>query len=204
MNKYLLLIIFTIPIFSQHTLNRSEKITIKRKINSIGLYSDLDFRTTDKRGLYYRHLELGATFPLGKTWSTSLQYRNIYTNNGSTWKLEKRPKALIQKTLTSNNLKWAVRSLQEYRIRKGKDDALRNRVRVMAKSNTNWNGLTPFMGNEFFYDMEKNEYNKNWFVLGFDLSKKNNIAPTIYYKHISDYVDEKWISTYTMVFKFTI
>ena len=77
MNKYLLLIIFTIPIFSQHTLNRSEKITIKRKINSVGLYSDLDFRTTDKRGLYYRHLELGATIPLGKTWSTSLQYRSI-------------------------------------------------------------------------------------------------------------------------------
>lgn len=204
MNKYLLLIIFTIPIFSQHTLNRSEKITIKRKINSIGLYSDLDLRTTDKRGLYYRHLELGATIPLGKTWSTSLQYRNIYTNNGSTWKLEKRPKALIQKTLKSNKLKWAVRSLQEYRIRKGKDDALRNRIRVMAKSNTNWNGLTPFMGNEFFYDMEKNEYNKNWFVLGFDLSKKSNIAPTIYYKHISDYVDGKWMSTYTMVFKFTI
>tara|TARA_Y100000741_G_scaffold54823_1_gene37807 strand:+ start:6515 stop:7129 length:615 start_codon:yes stop_codon:yes gene_type:complete len=204
MNKYLLLIIFTIPIFSQHTLNRSEKITIKRKINSVGLYSDLDFRTTDKRGLYYRHLEFGATIPLGKTWSTSLQYRSIYTNNGSIWKLEKRPKALIQKTLKSNKLKWAVRSLQEYRIRKGKDDALRNRVRVMAKSNTNWNGLTPFMGNEFFYDMEKNEYNKNWFVLGFDLSKKSNIAPTIYYKHISDYVDGKWMSTYTMVFKFTI
>ena len=204
MNKYLLLIIFTIPIFSQHTLNRSEKITIKRKINSVGLYSDLDFRTTDKRGLYYRHLELGATIPLGKTWSTSLQYRSIYTNNGSTWKLEKRPKALIQKTLKSNKLKWEVRSLQEYRIRKGKDDALRNRVRIMAKSNTNWNGLTPFMGNEFFYDMEKNEYNKNWFVLGFDLSKNSNIAPTIYYKHISDYVDGKWMSTYTMVFKFTI
>ena len=133
-----------------------------------------------------------------------MQYRSIYTNNGSTWKLEKRPKALIQKTLKSNKLKWAVRSLQEYRIRKGKDDALRNRIRVMAKSNTNWNGLTPFMGNEFFYDMEKNEYNKNWFVLGFDLSKKSNIAPTIYYKHISDYVDHKWMSTYTMVFKFTI
>ena len=204
MNKYLLLIIFTIPIFAQETLNRSEKITVKRKFGSIGMYSDLDFRTTDKKGYYYRHVEFGATIPLGKTWSTSLQYRNVYTKNGSFWILEKRPKALIQKTFKSNNLKWAVRSLQEYRIRKGRDDALRNRVRVMAKSNMDWNGLTPFMGNEFFYDMEKNEYNKNWFVIGFDLSKKNKIAPTIYYKHIADYIDENWVSTYTMVFKFTI
>ena len=204
MNKYLLLIIFTIPIFAQETLNRSEKITVKRKFGSIGMYSDLDFRTTDKKGYYYRHVDFGATIPLGKTWSTSLQYRNVYTKNGSFWILEKRPKALIQKTFKSNNAKWAVRSLQEYRIRKGKDDALRNRVRVMAKSNMDWNGLTPFMGNEFFYDMEKNEYNKNWFVFGFDLSKKDKIAPTVYYKHISDYVDGKWIYTYTMVFKFTI
>ena len=52
--------------------------------------------------------------------------------------------------------------------------------------------------------MEKNEYNKNWFVFGFDLSKKDKIAPTVYYKHISDYVDGKWINTYTMVFQFTI
>ena len=204
MNKYLLLIIFTIPIFAQETLNRSEKITVKRKFGSIGMYSDLDFRTTDKKGYYYRHVEFGATIPIGKTWSTSLQYRNVYTKNGSFWILEKRPKALIQNTYKSNNAKWAVRSLQEYRIRKGRDDALRNRVRVMAKSNMDWNGLTPFMGNEFFYDMEKNEYNKNWFVIGFDLSKKNKIAPTIYYKHITDYIDENWVSTYTMVFKFTI
>ena len=204
MNKYLLLIIFTIPIFAQETLNRSEKITVKRKFGSIGMYSDLDFRTTDKKGYYYRHVEFGATIPLGKTWSTSLQYRNVYTKNVSFWILEKRPKALIQKTFKSNNAKWAVRSLQEYRIRKGRDDALRNRVRVMAKSNMDWNGLTPFMGNEFFYDMEKNEYNKNWFVIGFDLSKKNKIAPTIYYKHIADYIDGNWVSTYTMGFKFTI
>ena len=60
------------------------------------------------------------------------------------------------------------------------------------------------MGNEFFYDMEKNEYNKNWFVFGFDLLKKDKIAPTVYYKLISDYVDGKWIYTYTMVFQFTI
>ena len=204
MNKYLLLIFFISPVFTQETLNRSEKITVKRKMGGVGVYSDLDFRTTDKRGLYYRHLDLGITIPIGNTWSTSLQYRNIYINNGALWKLEKRPKALIQKTFNLDQIKWTVRSLQEYRIRKGKDDALRNRVRIMAKSKTNWNGLTPFMGNEFFYDMEKNEYNKNWFVFGVDLSKKDKIAPTVYYKLISDYVDGKWIYTYTMVFQFTI
>ena len=89
MNKYLLLIIFTVSIFGQETLNRSEKITVKRKLGTVGVYSDLDFRTTDKRGLYYRHLEGGITIPIGKTWSTSLQYRSIYTNNGSLLKIEK-------------------------------------------------------------------------------------------------------------------
>ena len=36
-----------------------------------------------------------------------------------------------------------------------------------------WESLTdknakPFVGNEFFYDMESNDYNKNWFVVGFE------------------------------------
>ena len=181
---HVLLFCSLVPIYTQQLLNRSEKVTIKRKLSNFSVYGDIDFRTTNDRGLYYRHFETGTIIPIGKTWSASLQYRNIYTKSGEKWKLEKRPKAQIQKTINTQQLKWSVRSLQEYRIRTGKKDALRNRVRVMAKSNQNWNGLKPFVGNEFFYDMEKNEYNKNWIVVGFDLSKTGLTAPTIYYKHI--------------------
>ena len=203
-NKFFLYLLVVSPLFGQTLINRSEKITIKRKMYNFNSYIDFDFRTTNERGFYYRHRDFGVNIPLTKTWLTSFQYRNIYTQSKGSWKLEKRPKALIQKTINTRTLKWSVRSLQEYRIRDSKDDALRNRVRVMAKSNTNWNGLKLFAGNEFFYDMEKNEYNKNWLVVGFDLSKVGFTAPTIYYKHISDYVNGKWIFSYTMVFKVTI
>ncbi len=203
-NKFFLYLLVVTPLFGQTLINRSEKITIKRKMYNFNSYIDFDFRTTDERGFYYLHSDFGVNIPLTKTWLTSFQYRNIYTQSKGSWKLEKRPKALIQKTINTRTLKWSVRSLQEYRIRDSKDDALRNRVRVMAKSNTNWNGLKLFAGNEFFYDMEKNEYNKNWLVVGFDLSKVGFTAPTIYYKHISDYVNGKWIYSYTMVFKVTI
>ncbi len=201
---HVLLLCSLVPIYTQQLLNRSEKVTIKRKLSNFSVYGDIDFRTTNDRGLYYRHFQTGTIIPIGKTWSASLQYRNIYTKSGEKWKLEKRPKAQIQKTINTQQLKWSVRSLQEYRIRTGKKDALRNRVRVMAKSNQNWNGLKPFVGNEFFYDMEKNEYNKNWIVVGFDLSKIGLTAPTIYYKHISDYINGAWVHTYTMVVKFNI
>ena len=203
-NKFFLYLLVVSPLFGQTLINRSEKITIKRKMYNFNSYIDFDFRTTNERGFYYRHSDFGVNIPLTKTWLTSFQYRNIYTQSKGSWKLEKRPKALIQKTINTRTLKWSVRSLQEYRIRDSKDDALRNRVRVMAKSNTNWNGLKLFAGNEFFYDMEKKEYNKNWLVVGFDLSKVGFTAPTIYYKHISDYVNGKWIFSYTMVFKVTI
>ena len=56
MNKYLLLIFFISPVFTQETLNRSEKITVKRKMGGVGVYSDLDFRTTDT--VSYTHLTL--------------------------------------------------------------------------------------------------------------------------------------------------
>ena len=196
--------LIAIPLIGQTLTNHSEKLTIKRKVFNLSSYADFDFRTTNERGFYYRHLDIGVNFALAKTWSASVQYRNIYTKKNGKWKLEKRPKALIQKTINTADFKWAFRSLQEYRIRSGKEDALRNRIRVIAKSNNDWNGLKPFVGNEFFYDMESNDYNKNWFVVGFDLSKVDFFSPTIYYKHISDYIDGKWVFTYTMVFKITI
>ena len=104
---HVLLFCSLVPIYTQQLINRSEKVTIKRKLSNFSVYGDIDFRTTNDRGLYYRHFETGTIIPIGKTWSASLQYRNIYTKSGEKWKLEKRPrngpgggqKNLVQKFL---------------------------------------------------------------------------------------------------------
>ena len=74
----------------------------------------------------------------------------------------------------------------------------------MAKSQYRFFNLKPYIGNEFFYDMEKNEYNKNWTVFGFDLNKKSFGTPSIYYKYVLDLIDNRWQSTYMLVFKLSL
>ena len=69
--------LIAIPLIGQTLTNHSEKLTIKRKVFNLSSYADFDFRTTNERGFYYRHLDIGVNFPLAKTWSTSVQYRNI-------------------------------------------------------------------------------------------------------------------------------
>ena len=193
---------FVLPLFSQG-LNHSEKIVIKRNALGLKLSGEIDYRTNET-GLYHRHYDLGTAFSLGETWTANIQFRSVYRMKDGQWKLEKRPHGQIQKTLNTDAVKWTIKSRQEYRIRVGQSNAMRNRFRIMGKSNRAWKNLKPYIANEFFYDMDKKKYNKNWVMVGFDLTKSKIGLPSIYYKYVTDLVDGKWVSTYMMVFKVTI
>ncbi|GIS26916.1 MAG: hypothetical protein CM15mP127_12890 [Gammaproteobacteria bacterium] len=58
--------LIAIPLIGQTLTNHSEKLTIKRKVFNLSSYADFDFRTTNERGFYYRHLDIGVNFPLAK------------------------------------------------------------------------------------------------------------------------------------------
>ena len=201
-NKFMFITLLIIPLTAQPS--HSEKIKIKKKIGGVSIYGDIDHRTTKEKGFHYRHFEIGSTMQLAKSWTATLQYRNIYSKDSKSWILgEKRPKIAIQKTINTRMLKWTIRSQQEYRIRNRKNDALRHRVRFMSKSNSTWRDFTPFIANEFFYDMEKNEYNKNWFVVGVELKKNKLGTPAISYRFISNQSEEERLNSYTLIYKIT-
>ena len=201
--KYILWGLILFPLLSQG-IDHSEKIVIKKTLLGLNLSGETDYRT-NKTGLFYRHYDFGITFPLAKTWSAAIQYRNIYVQKDGEWVLEKRPHAQIQKTIDTNHLKWTIKSRQEYRVRSGRDDAMRNRIRVKGKSNKTFYNLKPYFGNEFFYDMEKNSYNKNRFTFGLDFPKGKLGVPTIYYKYDVSLSDEKWVTAFAgLVFQITI
>lgn len=183
------------------SMNHSEVIDVKRKILGIKMSGQIDHRTTDEKGWHYRHYDIGGSFPITESWSAAIQYRSVYTLKDGDWILEKRPHTQIQKTINTNRAKWTIKSRQEYRIRDGKDPALRNRVRVMAKSKSSWKKLKPYIGNEFFYDMEINKYNKNRFLIGFDLTQFELFTPSIAFRHINALSNDKWKTTYTMILK---
>ena len=201
-SKLILLLIFPFCLLSQ-SINHSEKLAIKKKVLGLNLKGEIDLRTNDS-GPFHRHYDAGFSLPFLDTWSLSIQYRSVFRKKDGQWDLEKRPHVTIEKVIVSNKVKWSLKSRQEYRIRKNRDDALRNRIRIMAKSQYRFFNLKPYIGNEFFYDMEKNEYNKNWTVFGFDLNKKSFGTPSIYYKYVLDLIDNRWQSSYMLVFKLSL
>ena len=115
--KYILWGLILFPLLSQG-IDHSEKIVIKKTLLGLNLSGETDYRT-NKTGLFYRHYDFGVTFPLAKTWSAAIQYRNIYVQKDGEWVLEKRPHAQIQKTIDTDHLKWTIKSRQEYRVRSG-------------------------------------------------------------------------------------
>ena len=187
-------------LFSQKLPNHSEKILIKKNTFSI----DFDWRSNES-GFYYQHYDLAKSFKLNNNWSTAFNFRLIgRVEDGNLIWNERRPHVSLQKRLNKKNIRWTLRTRQELRLRDDKDPVTRNRFRIFAKSNKLLGKFRPYLGNEFFFDFEKKSYNKNWLVFGFDLTESSQYAPTIYYKLISDLVDGKWTSTYTLIFKVTI
>ena len=81
---------------------------------------------------------------------------------------------------------------------------MRNRFRITAKSNIRFKSIKPYIGNEFFYDFEKKSYNKNWLMVGIDLQENRYGVPSIYYKYVTDFEDNKWVPSYSLVFKITL
>tara|TARA_Y100001960_G_C14653491_1_gene817130 strand:- start:70 stop:690 length:621 start_codon:yes stop_codon:yes gene_type:complete len=201
--KYILSILLLFPLFGQG-LDHSEKVAIKRKTFGLNILGEIDYRT-NKTGSFYRHYDFGISFPIANTWSVAIQYRNIFTKKDGEWILEKRPHAQIQKTIDTDPIKWSIKSRQEYRIRNGRDDALRNRFRIKGKSNKSFFNAKPHFGNEFFYDMEKQSYNKNRFTFGFDFKKGKLGIPTIYYKYDISLSDDKWMPSFSgLTFQLTL
>ena len=54
------------------------------------------------------------------------------------------------------------------------------------------------------YDFEKKSYNKNWVMVGIDLQENRYGVPSIYYKYVTDFEDNKWVPSYSLVFKITL
>jgi len=203
MTRFFIFTILLISSIACQSMNHSEVIDVKRKAMGIKMSGQIDHRTTEEKGWHYRHYDIGGSFPIAKSWTAAIQYRSVYTLKNGDWVLEKRPHAQIQKTLNTSSVKWTIKSRQEYRIKDAKDPTFRNRVRIMAKSNSSWKKLKPYIGNEFFYDMDINKYNKNRLLIGFDLTQFEFGTPSIAFRHITALSNDSWKTTYTMIFKIT-
>jgi len=201
--SFFIFLLFLIVLIGQ--VNHQDKLVIKRKLGQSTLTFDFDGRVNET-GFFHKHLDVGVHYPINPTWTVGLKYRTQYRTKDDAWNLEQRPQGELIKAINRPTVKWQLRTRMEYRIRKGKDDEMRNRSRIQIKAPKPIPSLkiTPFISNELFFAPKTWEYYINWTSFGFDLPKSKIGKPSIFYKYIQTLTDGKWVPTYTLVFKLTI
>lgn len=187
----------------------NEKLVVERDIRNITFSAEVDHRY-EGDDIFYRHYDAGVEIPLsfmGEGWSTAANYRSVYNKSDGKWNLEKRPHMQIQKTFNTSEsgwlpeLKWGIRTRQEYRIRENGNHTSRNRSRVTVKSNKEFFNVKPFISNEVFYDFDEKAYSTYRVDIGAELPQAKGMKPSLYYKLMLDRNDQKWAPTSSIVFK---
>ncbi|MFT6077479.1 MAG: hypothetical protein ACJATU_000683, partial [Rickettsiales bacterium] len=205
MRKFVALIALAIILAPTHSIARenSGKLVFRKKFEKITASFASDYRYSQV-GLDHRHYDFGLKIPFWESWSTSINYRLVYKfkDKNNKWKQEKRPHISLQKVFDYKFIKIELRTRQEYRYKADDTESSRNRSRIMIKSNKKILHLKPFLGNEFFYDLDKKKYNKNRLIGGVSFPKSKFGNYSLYYRHFT-YLDKQdnWSSDYGFVFK---
>jgi hypothetical protein len=150
------------------------RLSLKQKIaQAWSLKGQMLFRQENDH-LFYQHYDSGVYYKIADDFSLGANYRLIYkrSRNGGddNWGLEQRPYLQLQQRNNLNDFVGLnLRYRHEYRIREDHDDIMRGRLRLQLKADQSNNRFRPFISNEFFYDYDIGDYNRNIFSIGTDL-----------------------------------
>lgn len=204
--------IFLIPT-EGNAFNHSEKFLFSREFHKTKFSTEMDYRY-DGTFLNYRHYDFGVRPPLpflGKGWSSGFHYRIIHTTGSSgIRKSEMRPHVQIQKKFRTKatdeipDIKWAIRSRQEYRMRENGDHTSRNRSRIKLTFVPSELSINPFISSEIFYDFDANEVVRNRAELGFSFKPHPELKTSIFTQINTNRDDGQYESVVTLAIKFEI
>jgi hypothetical protein len=190
--------------FQAYASSKSIKVNLSKNLEIFNPIFGVDYRNKD-RALYYKHYDAGVVIPMESNFKISLNYRLIqkFDDDINKWKLEKRPHTSLQKLFDFRLVKILLKDRQEYRIKNNGKRSLRNRFKIMLKFNQIFSlYFKPFISNEFFYDLDKNKYNKNWLSIGIDLPKTKFGKYGFYYKYVANMDNyNNWTSDYSLILK---
>jgi len=201
-------------VFSTATLalDYEGKIKLKRVIYK-NISSSAELRmATDFNAVLYRHIDIGTQAGFGEDWKIATHYRRIdRRSDANQWQREDRFYLQAERlfsNIDSNALRFLnlkIRNRIESRTREIKEHAYRHRLRFKLKSkNMLYGVMKPFVSNEFYYDLQKHEYNVNRFDIGVDLGKVRNLKHSVYFKLKSKRNDNHWATKASLVYKLEI
>jgi len=206
MKKILIVILLPFMIVAEE-IELWQAAKLSKPINDTYFLSiEGDFRSYNMgKQLKYYHGDIGVYFPLIDNFILGINIREVFELKGDSFKQEHRPHGTLSTKMNFGILGFFVRSRFEYRIMPDKDPVIRNRNMVTLKIGKGFTSLklVPYLADEIFYDMEKNDLNRNRFFVGCEIKSISFVKATMYYMQQNDLKDEKWEPTNVVGMKFS-
>lgn len=204
MKKILLLItVFLLFATNSHAFNYVRKAVITKNLkNDYAIAFDIDYRN-NKHQTFRRHFDIQLGKKLENGVKIEGKFRHIYLQREGDWKLaEKRPQLQISKKFKNEYFIFEPRVRHDYQIFDG-DDLNRTRLRLRFFPADKIFNLTPFISNEFYYEINASRFMQNRFEIGLIFPEFYKLTPSIVFREDSEYIrdGERWESDQIAVFR---
>ena len=151
---------------------------------------------------FFGYIDANYRYALTDPWSIEVGYRHAFLELGNGWREEYRPMLGLYWRGKLGNGKFSNRHRLEWRYFEGN---AKNRVRyrnesVWTSANTmSGYQFTPFIEEEFFYDVTDSELNGNWLTFGISKYESKGVKWKLGYRLQSQKFNGKWENRHMLV-----
>lgn len=205
-NKKIIIVIFSLISFdafgaSNYVRKFTSEIDLKK---DYFILTDIDYRNNKDR-VFRRHYDGGIGKRFGDDFNISVKYRHIYLKKDGNWFLnEERPQIQAVKHFKNEYVDFETRFRHTYRMfRNNTKNSNRSQARFRFISEKYVLHLKPFISNEFYYEIENENFAQNRFEVGVFFKKFSYFKPSIFFRNDSSNINEQgyWNSSQILVLR---
>lgn len=151
---------------------------------------------------FFGYIDANYRYTLGEPWAVEVGYRHAWLELGDEWRQEYRPMFALYWRDKLAGGKFSNRNRIELRYFEGN-----TRDRVRYRNESVWTSLhtitdyklTPFIEEEFFYDLTDSVFNGNWLTFGISKFWTKNVKWKLGYRLQSQKFNGEWDHRHVLV-----
>ncbi len=172
--------------FAKSDVKMFNSYTLKYKVNDkFDVFIQPDMRFKDNMGeFYYYHFRSGIVFHALKYLDLGTTYRFLQSKNSADkWLIENRLELDVTPKVTVKGFQLFNRSRFEYRWLESAKDRwrYRNCTKIAYPTSIKNFEFTPYISEEFFYDLRIGKVHLNWVTIGASKKITKNLILGLYY-----------------------
>lgn len=143
---------------------------------------------------FFGYTGLGLGYNFDKNWSVRVGYRHARIRPGEEWLDENRPYAEAYYANIYDGFRATNRSRFEFRFFDYREDDVRFRNEVVVEAPWEFTSLKlkPYIEEEFFYGLDKSQFEANWLGGGLSWRPMEGVKLKIGYRWVHQRIGENW------------